>query len=367
MNSMIETLGYTSWYIESKREEFEERLKEIATDNLMISMDVQGPLTRLVDAGFFPWWGVATSLHFLESRIKEHIPIAINSGWDLSTLMNFRDKRLGNSSINLIGEDGAVYLKNNKINEVNPISKDVYLKMLRNVVENAAEENLKIAFQGNFSKRVSCIYIEGDAPERGGIRNHFLVKGSSVSTEDIYNTIKKKDNNNLFGFDGEYIEFEPEGIAVLDEVMRKRYPLQSIRLKKKNGKLYFKRDDRDKEDFTLDDMIDFFEKNVPNHWKIDINPDYNADIIYIGDGNSPTKETTANILGKDIFGDEDFAITHIGDKPGDVFTNKNAIFFAQYGTPAHKYCEENNIPHIPIISAVDYLLTITNYLARRGN
>ncbi len=366
MDKIIEALGYTSWYIDEKREQFERQLKSIGAKNLMISMDVQGPLTRLIDAGFFPWWGVATSLHFLESRVQEYIPIAINSGWDLSTLINFRDKRLGDNSINLIGEDGAVYLKDNKVNEVNPIAEDIYYGMIRNVIENAAEENLKIAFQGNFSKRVGCIYIEGDAPERGDIRNHFLVKGSNVPTRDIYNAIKERDNNNLFGFDGEYVEFEPEGIALLDEVMRKEYPLQSIRLREENGKLYFKRDDKENKSFTLDDMVNFFEESVPESWKIDVNPDYNADIIYIGDGKSPTKETTANILGNEIFGDEDFAITHIGDKPGDVFKGRNTIFFAQYGTPAHKYCEENNIPHVPIISAVDYLLTITSYLAKGG-
>ena len=102
-------------------------------------------------------------------------------------------------------------------------------------------------------------------------------------------------------------------------------------------------------------------RELEEKWELDPNPDYCIDFIYKGDGFKTSKENTAHLLARKLFGEE-YIITNVGDKKGDVLKSKNTIFFPLVGTQAEKYCEENEIPHVSVVNAVDYSLILAELI-----
>ncbi len=210
---------------------------------------------------------------------------------------------------------------------------------------------------------MNCFYFEGDEKDRGNIKDHFLVKGTKVTTKDIYNSIKRF-NGKEFKYDGQVIYFEPdiENIKVLDNALRFDKTLQSVRFSKKGDNIAIYIDNEDNRNFNLKEMEEFVKEVIPNDWEVDPNQDYCIDVIYRKDGKRPTKEETVNILAKTEFNKNDFIITNIGDKKGDILYKDNGLFFPQYGTSAQDHCEKYEIPHVPVINSVDYSLILAEIL-----
>lgn len=362
---VAEECGFTPFYIDKKVKEVQEvadkKALDISSSNILAGYDVQGPAVRLVDASFYPWIHVRNSL----SSIYENpsVGLSIVSGWDLTSLRNFRDIKLGRvgKSMDIIGELGAVFEYEGQVHEINPPPKIKKYEMEQKLFEEVAEAGLKIAIQGNYSERVSDFYFEGDEPGRGDIKSHFLVKGKSVKTEDVHQSIMASPfDASGFSYDGRKIVFEPtlENVKIADYVLRHVHPLQSMRFSKERNKISMMRDDKDRHDFELKDMEIFAKEVIPREWEVDPNTDFCVDVIYKGDGIVSNKENAAHILAKKKFGNEKTIITNIGDKKGDVFTGNDTIFFPQMGTQSEEYCIKNNILHVPVISAIDYSLII---------
>lgn len=359
---VAEECSLTPFYIDKKIEETKELAEEKDVSfsrPVLMGYDVQGPMVRLVDPNFYLWKNVKEAMETIPK--SESIEKAIISGWDTVSLEEFRNKRLG-IPMNIVGELGAVYKKDEEIYEVELVNGETFYEMVKNLFEKASEQDLKLAIQGNHSKRVYCPYIEGDEENRGNVRNHFVVKGNNPTTKDIYEQVKQISKDN-FEYDGTYLVFEPtqETVKVLDDVLRRIYTLQSMRFSEKGNEIRVCRDNKDNKEFDLNDMEEFVKKAVPKGWDIDPNPDYCVDLTYEGDGKKTTKEGTANILAKELFG-EDYVITNTGDKKGDVLHGENTLFFPQYGTQAQEYCIDKEISHIPVISSVDYSLILGEIL-----
>lgn len=366
---VAEECGFTPFYIDKKVFETRALMQQKslnADSSVLMGYDVQGPMVRLVDTSFYPWINVQKAL--LSIYPQKNVAKSIISGWDLTSLRNFRDTKMGGMEFDIIGELGCVFEDGRKIYETNPIGDaNKFYKMEKKLFEESAEAGLKIAVQGNLSKRVNCFYFEGDEKGRGDVRSHFLVKGKEIQTSDLYNSIisspfetAKKE----FSYDGNKIIFEPslDNIKTVDYILRNVHTLQSVKLSKEGDKISMKRDNKDRHEFELKDMEIFAREVIPSDWKVDPNADFCVDVIYNADGFAPNKETTANILAKKKFGNEDFIITNTGDKKGDAVKGKNAMFFPQIGTPAEEYCIKENIPHIPVISSVDYSLIMAELL-----
>lgn len=359
-------LGLTDFYIKQKVNEVlvlaaEKRIDFSDPDlSVLVGYDAQGPQVRIIDANFSPLINVAKGISSIYT--SKNIYRSIISGWDLSTLRHFRDRRLGITEMGIIGEKGSVFEDGGKIFKVYPIPEEKHLKMKQKIFIAAAKAGIKIAIQGNLSDRVACIYFEADEIGRGDLRNHFLVKGTDIRTQDLYEILFDKSG---FEFDGREIIFEPtlENIRQIDWVLGKAKPLNSVSLFWKDGKINLRRSGpRDNANLSIRDIENFVRSVVPEDWQIDLNPDFCADISYTGDGIENSKENAANILAKRKFKSDKFVITNVGDKKADILKGKNTISFPMFGTEAYKFCTENRIPHVPVISAVDYSLILAEIL-----
>lgn len=329
-------------------------------DPVIIGYDMNHPLTPTWDTLLYPLVNVQRGI--LSVHGAKSYPVII-SGWDLSSLRHFRDKRLGIKHIGLVGELGAVFEQDGRVYELLPASEEKYFELMTSIFVNSAEAGLKIAKQGNLSRRVACVYFEADGDSRGNLNKHFFRENNTTIT-DIYVAIKDKQH---FEFDGEKISFEPslEAIRAIDDVLTKIYTLQSVRLSKDGSKISMCIDAQDKKEFLLEDMNGFVKDIVPKGWGLDCNNDFCVDIKYTGDGVELNKENTANVFAERKFKSKNYSITNTGDKKGDVLTGKNTIFFPTYGTQAQKYCEDNNIPHVPVINGADYSLIMAEIVNQR--
>ena len=362
----IEECGFGSdYYIKNQIKKVlalaDEKGLDFYSSPVIVGFDIQGPVTRLIGTDFYPWTHIKNAI--LSGYKNEFVELSIISGWDLSSLREFKKKRLGGIPMSIIGELGSVFEYNGNIYEINPSenSSEFYNTETEIFIE-AAQQKLKIALQGNYSKDVKCFYFEGDEPGRGDLGQHFLVKGKNTSITDIYQAIKSStyDTDDFRHIDGKII-FDPtiKNTETLDYILSHVYTLQSVRFSKEKGsKISIAIDHKDNHDFTLEHMKEFTEMNIPNRFEIDLNVDYCADIINTSNGSRPTKEIAANELGKVRFPGEKFIKTHTGDKRGDVFTEYNSIFCPQRGSPAHEHCIQENIPHVAVVNAVDYFLTM---------
>jgi len=329
--------------------------KDLTFEKLLVCFDISGPMAPVTTASLEPYPHIRKPISEL-TKIP-CVVLSTLSGWDLTSQREFKE-RLSIDSFNLIGELGSVYQLDGRLYELNPISKKIHYEMKTKIYQSAAENELKIAIQGNMSSRVACIYTEADGPERGNLRNHPLVKKTNVSTLEIFNAIRKRKS---FEYRDNKIAFEAtqENIREIDFVISRIFPFQSVRLKQlREDKIALWRDHNDRLNFTFDDMIDFIKSAVPKGWDIDPNPDYCADLIYIRDGKKINKEMAANELAKKKFKSDNYTIIHVGDKKSDVLYGQNTLFFPQRNTDAHKFCQTNRIPHVPVEDAGDYSLLV---------
>ena len=319
--------------------------------NVLVGFDMNGPMTATWDASLRPRPGVPKGVLTLHG-----IPKTILSGWDITTIENFLYNKMGfqdMKNFHMVGELGAVYKYEGEIIEPNPVPEEDVIKLWHNIFEGAAKKNLKIAVQGNVSSSVGDIYMEGESPSRGNLRGHFLVKNRDVSTRDIYNSL-----GDGFEYKDEKIEFEStdENVKKLHKILSRKYTLQPLRFGERGRKIYFWRDKNDREDFDLRDMEKIARKIIPDEWEIDPNNDYCVD--FKRKGIEIDKEYTANLLARSIFQHEDYVITNVGDKPGDMLKGENTINYPQFGTKAYAYCKKEGIPHIPVVHAGDYSMIL---------
>lgn len=363
MRKVIRETDLTEEYLEKKVSETLTLMKAkglIGEDkqtqrNVFVGYDMNGPLTATWDASLYPYPRVQKGLLALHG---DNVSKAILSGWDLASLRNFRDHQLGIKEMGLVGELGAVYEHEGKIAHMHPIDEEKHYAMKLRVFQAAADAGLKIAVQGNVSNRVQGIYFEADGRLRGNLRNHFLVEGTDIATQDIYEAIRDKQ---FFEYDGKKIRFTPNAASVkeLDYVLSQVHTLNSVRMKTEGKKIALWRDEEDRKNFSIDQMIKFAEKTIPGGWAFESNHDFCIDISYVADNAKLSKEATANELAKKVFG-EGYIMTNIGDKKGDVLVGANSVFFPQIGTSAEEYCNKQNIPHVSVVSALDYSLVLAS-------
>lgn len=357
-------LGLTDDYIQKKVDQVLKIAKEKGLDfsnPVLVGYDMNHPLTPTWDSLLYPLITVQRGILAIHGA-RSHP--AVISGWDLSSLRYFRNKRLGIRHMGLIGELGAVYEQDGKIFEIMPVKDEKYFELIQSIVINSAEAGLKIAMQGNISRRVACVYFEADEDGRGNLKNHFFTRDKETAIADIYASIRER---RFFEFDGERLIFEPslEAIMEIVDVLTRIHTLQSVRLSKEGNKICLHKGGTDNRNFSLDDMSAFVKKIIPKGWEFDPNNDFCVDLKYTGDGIKLDKELTANNFAKRKFGTSNYIITNTGDKKGDVLVGKNTIFFPTYGTQAEKYCEDNKIPHVSVINGADYSLIIAEIVNQR--
>lgn len=304
--------------------------------NIVAGLDVNGPIVSCEDTNLIPFKGAIEAIDHLRSQ--DGLEVTLMTGWDLTTMSFFRQDRLKKLPIGIVGEYGMAYELRGKMRHLYPFDEKEAANFPYAVFKAAADDNLKVAFQGNVSTGAGAIYIEGD--RNGHLLNHCLVKGRRPSAQQLYNAIK--DGGSQARLEGQKIVFEnkPENMKGFYTALFKTHPLISVRVKKESGDmLSITIDENDKPGFTFEDAKKFGEKaKAVTGRDVLVYEDFGLDCISpkVKEGNY-SKDSGLREYAKEAFGTGDFMCAIIGDKKSDIPKNtKGVLMFAIKGSDAEK-------------------------------
>lgn len=370
--AVSDTLQYTGvdQYIEEKVQQAEDILEDRDIDiqdrSVLVGYDMNGPLTDRDSSRLQPNEQVATAVRTVPLE-RDDVLGAMISGYDIDTLQYFRDQRLElEDRMEVVGELGSVYTADGDVHQVHPgADEDDLIELKQELYEAAADEGRKLLEQGNFSTVVGCTRVEGEGrpnDPRGETYLH-VDADPAETTADLWETLKDVDG---FRYDHEKdmitYESDHDTTKALSAALRHDHTFLGVRFEElEDGRIGLQRDRTDA-DIDLEDAHAFIEDSLPAGWRTEPNPDWGVD--YVSTDVSPSKERGANSLAQQYFDSDadEYLIAHVGDKEGDVMDGDNTLFFPQEGTPAHRYCEENDIEHVPVRDAWDYSLIMADLL-----
>jgi hypothetical protein len=323
--------------------------------------DMNGPLTRTDDSDLPVHDSVAET--FEELDVGENNFAALVSGHPIENLRYFRDKQLQQPELGMVGELGSVIV-NGGTEMVHPEEDPLELHSIyRNLYQKAAEQEVKLLPQNNVSNVVGCVRVEGEGvpgDERSGLYRREDVKNQS--TEDIAQALEP---HRGFNYNGEKITFEDNlrNAVVLTDTLREEFDYPGLRFEQNgDGEIAFYRDEQDREDYTLEDAHEFIAEEVPEDYEYLVNDDWGVDFLT---SDEASKENGARALADKYFGDDNYVITHVGDKESDIMTSYDTFILPQEGTEAHQYAKENKIPHIPVEDGAEYAKIMAELDGRR--
>lgn len=284
--------------------------------NIVAGLDVNGPIVACDDVDLIPFKGSIPAMQHLMNQ--PGVEVTLMTGWDLTTMGFFRDERLG-LPVGIVGEYGMAYELNGQTRHLYPYDETEATNFVSTVLGVAADDNLKVGFQGNVSPGAGALYVEGDT--NGHLLNHCLVKDRRPSTETLYNSITAGGSNAELA--GEKILFEnkPENMKGLYDGLFKKHPLISVRVQKEeDGRLSIRIDENDKEGFTFKDVEAFGEKaRAATKRDVLVYEDFGVDFMSpkVKEGNY-SKDSGLRAYGKEAFGGDDFLPVALGDKNNDI-------------------------------------------------
>ena len=156
--------------------------------DIVCGLDVNGPIVDCDDSELTPYPGAAEAITYLIGSVG--IEVTLCTGWDLNSMEFFKENRLRVADLGTVGEYGMVYERKGKFNYLYPYSEDEAFNFVRDVLFSAAEYNVKVALQGNFSTGAGAIYIEGDI--NGNLLEHPLVKGRRPTMARLAEAIEQQ-------------------------------------------------------------------------------------------------------------------------------------------------------------------------------
>lgn len=327
--------------------------------NIVVGLDVNGPIVACDDAALMPFPGAIESIENLMNT--DGIEVTLMTGWDLSTMGFFKRNKLKLPQIGIVGEYGMVYERAGNFRYLYPYREEERLEFMYGVLKVAAEMDVKVAFQGNYSPGSGAIYAEGD--EHGQLLSHALVKDRRPTMKQLYEAAAEKSDIELTEDEGKIIfENKPENLKGLAEALFKTHPLISVRVKKEDdGKLSMYIDPNDKPDFDFEKVKEFAKlageqigrKALPYE-------DHGVDLISkeAEEGNY-SKDAGLREYGKDAFANKPFISAIVGDKGSDIpKTIKDTIMFPLKDAEAERIADEKSIPSVPVIDVRDFALAL---------
>jgi hypothetical protein len=327
--------------------------------NIVVGLDVNGPIVACDDVNLMPFPGAIESIENLMNA--DGVEVTLMTGWDLSTMGFFKCNKLKLPQIGIVGEYGMVYERGGNFRYLYPYREEERLEFMYGVLKVAAEMDVKVAFQGNYSPGSGAIYAEGD--EHGQLLSHALVKDRRPTMKQLYEAVVAKSDIEL-AEDEEKIIFEnkPENLKGIAEALFKTHPLISVRVKKEDdGKLSMYIDPKDKPDFDFEKVKEFAKlageqigrKALPYE-------DHGVDLISreAEEGNY-SKDAGLREYGKDAFENKPFISAIVGDKGSDIpKTIKDTIMFPLKGAEAEKIADEKSIPSVSVVDVRDFALAL---------
>jgi hypothetical protein len=328
--------------------------------NIICGLDVNGPIVDCDDSELTPYPGSADAITYLIGI--DGIEVTLCTGWDLKSMEFFKENRLKVADLGTVGEYGMVYERKGKFRYLYPYSEKEAFNFVRDVLVSAAENNVKVAFQGNYSTGAGAIYIEGD--QNGNLLRHPLVKGRRPTMAQLAAACSPESKVE-FDQAKSRIRFSSavDNMQGLYKALVKTHPLISLRVEKAGPeKLAVWIDDKDREGFTfekLKSVVPDFEKRSGR--KALVYEDFGVDLISpaVEAGNF-SKDSGLREFGREAFGNDNFLSIIIGDKRSDIpKTLTKTVMAAQKGTNAEKIVKEENIPAFYPIDVRDFAIAVT--------
>jgi len=358
-------IGISEDHIQQKVEETlraaESQGLDIRNAPLFVGFDMNGPLTRTDDAALRPYPHARECISQLFSLKK--VAAAIVTGWDAGTVSGSFLQELNLNQLGLIAEHGMVFISNGKLNHAAPFRESDILKYAQAVLETAAEMKVPVAFQPNLSSGVQCVYVDGDPKDHGNLLEHALRrKFLNTGAREVWIAAKKA------GFDGNYnktsdeIRFEPskKNLMSLYNALARTYPLLSF-VVRKAGKDLFLKISRTNEpvcgEAELKRFAEELEKRLER--RCEVNKDWCVDVWAKGERfERVNKESTTRLFAEKQLKTKNFVMTNVGDRPGDVFSGSNSLFFAMQGTKAEEHAKSNLKNFVIVKDGRDYALIL---------
>lgn len=323
---------------------------ELDEVEILEGYDMNGPLTRTDHSELPVHDSVADTFEVLD--VGENNFAALVSGHPTGNLRYFRDRKLGQEEMGIVGELGSVVV-NGGVEMVHPEEDPLELfDIYRDVYRKAAEQEVKLLPQNNISNVVGCIRVEGEG--RPGDERSALYQRAEVLEQSTDDIARKLEPYGGFEYDGERILFEDtmRNAVVLTDVLREEFDYPGVRFEEaEDGRIAFYRDRNDREDFSLEEAHDFIAEEVPEQYEYLVNDDWGVDFMT---STEASKERGARALAENYFGEDEYVITHVGDKESDIMTSRDTFMLPQEATEAHEYCQENSVPHVPVEDGAEY-------------
>jgi hypothetical protein len=336
-----------------------DELKLDLSGNIMVGLDVNGPIVSTDDNDLIPFKGATECIKYMMNI--PGIEVSLMTGWDLSTMDFFRKNKLNMPEIGIVGEYGMVYERKGNFRYLYPYREDERLSFMCQILKLASEMELKVAFQGNYSPGSGAICVEAD--EHGNLLNHPLVKGRRPTIKQIFNSAKEKSKIELIEKEEKIIfENKPDNLKGIAETLFKVHPLISVRVKKEAGKkISIKIDPKDKPDFNFEKVKEFAKIAEKETGRSSIAyEDHGVDLISKeAEKGNYSKDSGLREFGREAFGNKPFMVSIIGDKKSDIpKTLGDVLFFPLKGSDAEPIAKERNVPSVSLIDVRDFSLAL---------
>lgn len=325
---------------------------------IVAGCDVNGPIVACGDNNLEPFPGTSACMKYLMDT--PGLDVTLMTGWDLSTMDFFRKNKL-KLPVGIVGEYGMVFERQGKTRHLYPYKEEERLEFLAAVLKTAAEEGVKIGFQGNYSPGSGALAVEAD--EYGDLLKHALVAGRRPTAQQLFAALNAKSKAELHG-DKIVFENTPANLKGVAEALFKTHPLISVRINKADGgKVSIQIDPKDRKDFAEFDRVKQFAAMLETSTgrKALVYEDHGVDLMSkeAQDGGF-CKDAGLREYGREAFGNDNFISAIIGDKGSDIpKTLRNTLFFPLIGSDAEPLAKERNVPSVPVIDVRDFSLALS--------
>jgi hypothetical protein len=299
--------------------------------NLMVGMDVNGPIVTCGDADLIPHPGAPQAVARLVGQ--PGVRAAFMTGWDLETMRYFRDQRLG-VPVGIVCESGLTFEQQGQVIHLYPYDVQENLDFLCQLFDLAAEDELKLGFQGNASSGQGSVHVEAD--RNGNVLSHPLVAGRRPTPTQLLDAITPESGARL---EGGRIVFEnrPSNLHGLLHALLRLHPLLGLRVRRQAGEISLEIDPEDRPGFDLDRLREFADRvRARTGREVNVFEDFGIDCLSpkVKAGNY-SKEAGIRAYGRQAFGSDEFLVALIGDKASDLPRGRDRVLmFALQGSEA---------------------------------
>lgn len=279
---------------------------------IILSLDVNGPLTSIEGVALKPFDGIYNKLRQLKEK---GVVILLNSGWDVKTLELVDKHYLGSISDGFIGEHGRTFrLKNGEYTSIaGELTDEKRLGLFRKNIEACSKMNINFAFQKNLTNMP--FYYDSERQLR-----EYIGRNEEINIQEVYKDFLLETQDVKIDGNRIILAENDDSFSVIFDVISKKYLMIGIEPKIENGKIILAFNPKDK-NLELRELSPLAENVASSPWIVDrINDDFCVEYIHSDFQDDVHKGTGLKEAVKSLLNGntEDVVIFGIGDSSGDL-------------------------------------------------